>query len=375
MTKHETWVWQMTEQDTRDRHPTTLAAMHAVETAHKAARRSWRPSDIASKLPPDAQALVPILTARTVAEDERVQDEKGRSADRQRSRFNRMVAIAVVASAGAAALGAWQVFTGLSWKSGADGQWIAGAQLVCLAVASLFWALLWVLKPNRRWLADRGVAEGLRKTIFATVIEAADAASRAAEHAAPSADQPSARQLAYEYLRVCLLDDQLAWFRAKSTTASYQWLVIAVLRLFGLAFLASATAIAGLEATAHWAPEFVAKFFPIDRLPSGGSLTTLLTILGTTVITSAQAADSALLSARNRARYGEMARSLEALRAERLFDAQTTARQPAPAKGADDATLFARRLIEILSIEHAEWKAVLDQSTQRLHSAAPSLDS
>lgn len=366
-------MWQMSEHDTRNRHPSTLTAMRAIETAYEAAGRSWRPSHIACGLPPDGARLTEILTSEPVAADERLQEEKSRSADRLQARFRRLVMIAVLASAGAAALGGWQVFTGLSWKSGPEGQWIAAVQLICLVVASTVWFLLWVLRPNRRWLQDRGHAEGLRKSIFASVIAAADAASRKPEPQRP-AEMPSVRQLAYEYVRVCLLDDQLAWFRAKSGKASAQGLVIGLCRALGLALLATATSIAGLEGAAHWAPEIAAMISAFAWWPSDGSLATLLTILGTTVITSAQAADAAMLAARNRARYGEMARSLDALRTERLAIAQDAARSPAPVTGADEATLFAHRLLEVLSIEHAEWKAVLDQSTQRLHSAGPPLD-
>lgn len=73
---------------------------------------------------------------------------------------------------------------------------------------------------------------------------------------------------------------------------------------------------------------------------------------------------------RNRARYRETAMALATLRSERLAGAQAAARHPAPATGADEAHLFARQVREFLGIEHAEWKAVLENNTRHISEIA-----
>lgn len=364
MNAHQTWMWKMSEHDTRDRHPTTLAAMVAVEAAYRNAGNRWRPSLVAKHLPGEGHPLAAILTCEAVAGLEHNQDAKSKSAVRQRSRFNWWLFIAVMASSIAAAIGGFQLYKGLTWATPPNGALIAGVQLAFLVIASLFWSLLWMLRPYRRWLADRGEAEVSRQKIFATVLDQADAASRTESSTAPDNGVPSVRQLAHESFRVALLDDQIGWFSKKATSARIGGFFIELTRIVGIVLLLSATAASGLAGLAQYMPEFRAL---LDSMPWSdyGGTATLLTILGSTVLTAAQAADSALLSSRNRARYRDMAASLASLREERLAAAQKACRSTAPAVGADDAQLFALRVRELLAIEHAEWKAVLQHSTQQ----------
>lgn len=365
----DNWMWAMSEHDTKDRDPTTLAAMHALEDAYRLAGDSWKPSRVAAHLGDSAAGLRAILTGDEIAALEREQSARSDTAVRQRSRFNLWLLIAVAASTVAAALGGLQIFKELTWAMWPQGTAVGAVQFVALLVASLFWTLLWVYRPYRRWLLNRGAAEELRQAIFSTVIERANEASRAG---LLDPGQPTVRQFALEYVRVGLLDDQIAWFCQKSGIARTEGVGIGLFRGAGLALTVSATLASGLAGAAQFLPDVNAALGPVAWMATG-SLATLLTIIGAALLTAAQSADSALLSARNGARYREMANTLASLRHERLAEAQDAARAPAHETGADAATLFTLRVRELLAIEHAEWKAVLDHAGRQVSEQFPPL--
>jgi hypothetical protein len=366
-------MWQMSEHDTRGRDTSTLAAMHALEQACKASGNNWRPSAIAGKLSEakNAGSLVRLLEDGKIREFELEQDLESRTADRQRARFNLWLFLAVVASAGAAAAGGLMLWKGVTWDKGALGPVYAGAQLALVAVAWLFWLLLWRLQPYHHWLVARGRAEELRQEIFSHVLNEANRASRTES---TEKDKPSVRQFALEYLRVCLLDHQIGWFRNKSKIARSQGVLLGILRVAGLALLMLAMAmssvggltrfqvvaidIAVLPPFARWIAARLQSWF------ADSTLTVLVSILGTSAMTAAQTADSALLSGRNRARYREMANSLEKLRTAHMAKAQTAAARPAPDGTMDDAMMFETRLREVLAIEQAEWRAVVENNSR-----------
>lgn len=360
---------------------TTVAAIAALEEAREASGGAWRPSEIAGalagRLPGgEADAFRAILTAPDIAARERAQAAKCRSAGRKRSQFNWWLLVAVAASTFAAAFGGLQIFKGLTWETWPAGAVVAGFQLAFLTVASVFWLLLWLARPYRGWLADRGEAETLRRDIFGAVIHGADAASRVVRLAerAGASEGPGVRQLALEYFRVCLLDDQIAWFVNKSNSARVEGVAIGIGRATGLVLIVAATLASALAGIAQFAPGFLTWFEGLTGFGGwtpDGTLATLLTVIGASLLTAAQSADSALLSERNRYRYREMANTLSGYRAQELAGARLAARSPAPGSGVDEAGLFTMRVNELLAMEHAEWKAVLDYSTRQVAEQVP----
>lgn len=350
MSSFEKWRRQLSH-ETHGRPGATVNAMDDLEHAYTRSGNKWRPTPIAMELPEHAKAFAVILTDPLIADLEAKQKAASRSAAKYRSRFNRLLFTAIVASIGLGISSALQLYTGWSWQTWPEGTVIAGVHWLCLAASLFSWILLGVIRPYRRWLTDRSVSEGLRREIFMAVLEAADTGSRS-----PAADmtidgQPSARQYAFEYFRVCLLNDQIAWLRGKSERAGKESKAILLLRVAGIVLLVSAACASVAES--------------LD-LGLGEGIAALLSIAGSALLTAAQAADSALLSTRNTKRYSELAQSLEDLRSKRLAKAHEAVRAAAPAEGADDAQLFALEVRELLAVEHGEWKATLEQGARNI---------
>jgi len=370
MTGLRDWFFAKTEHDTAERAPSTLAAMQALEAARGACGQGWKPSQIAAGLPDDAAgSLKALLTAPEMKAMEDRQVAMCASAGRQRSRFIRWLLLAVGFSTVAAGLGGLQVYEGVSWNDGMAGAVIAGTQLVCLVIAFWYWANLWLRRPYRGWLSDRGQAGTLRRQIFETVVRSAG--DTVGGDVSDASDAPNLRQMALEYFRVCLLDDQMTWFCEKAQVARTELFLIGAGRILGLLLLLAAAIVSAVAGLKQFVPEArdVLAFVPgvVD-----GRLSTLLTILGAAIVTAAQSGDMALLSARNRHRYHEMASTLARLRDEGLFAAQEAARLAgADEYGArDDDQRFAERVTALLAMEHAEWKAVLDHSSRQVAAQA-----
>lgn len=360
-----TWTWQMLDNDTRDRMASTLAAMHALERAHKDAG-SWKPSRVAAKLPGDAKALADILTSPAIAKLEEEQEAKSRSANRLRSRYSRLLLAVVAISAIGASLGGFALMKDVTWAGRPDPATLAGIQFGLLFFAALLWATLWLSRPHRGWLNDRGDSEGLRRQIFARVLDEADATSRAGAGDASSDAVANIRQLAFEYARVGMLDDQISWFLGKSKRATLQTLLIGAVRLIGFLVMALAMCMSGSTLFIPRSPLLGELLSTLPSWFADQDVAAFLAIIGTTMLTAAQAADAALLSGRNRARYRDMAQTLITFRGEQLAAAQAAARARAPASGADEARLFFQRVEHVLAIEHGEWRAVLDNNTRNI---------